>query len=200
MDLGELNAGLNALDVAFADRDNNGNFVGLREGSERLPVVTSKTNPLSTMIMKPITTPIEFFGADECACKGTGVIKMDPRFAEALPLLRKAWGSPLGASSICRTPAHNKAERGHPSSLHLTENPKWPTLGSMAADIKWRNWPVQRKLAFARLAWSMGWSVGLHSSFCHIDRRGDLGLANLPQNVFLYGAWHGAFTPSEVRK
>lgn len=52
MDLGELNAGLNALDVAFADRDNNGNFVGLREGSERLPVVTAETNPVTGGVTK----------------------------------------------------------------------------------------------------------------------------------------------------
>jgi len=159
------------------------------------------SNPLVTMTNKlePVTTAIEFFSEDECACNGTGVIAMDPRFAEALPLLRLAWGGPLSASSICRTPAHNKSEGGHPSSLHLTKNPKWPTVGSMAADIRWARWPVATKLKFARLAWSMGWSVGLHNSFCHIDRRADLKLAVLPKHVFLYGAWSGAFKPEDIK-
>jgi hypothetical protein len=164
--------------------------------------------------MKPVTTPIEFFTHAELECKGsrrknargegipgTGVIKMDPRFARALPPLRRAWGRSVVPNSVCRTPAHNNSMRppGHPTSLHLTENPRWPTLGTMALDWPWRSWSTKDQLAFARLAWSMGWSVGLHDGFCHIDRRADLKLPNLPQAVFLYGTWTGKFGPAEVR-
>lgn len=42
--------------------------------------------------MTPIITAIPFFPEHELACKGTGVIKLDPRFAEELPKLREAWG------------------------------------------------------------------------------------------------------------
>lgn len=161
-----------------------------------------------------ITTAVEFFSHAELECKGsrkrdaqgrgipgTGVIRLDPRFATALPLLRRAWGRPVSPSSVCRTPAHNSTMRpaGHPTSLHLTENPRWPTLGTMAMDWPWRGWSAADQLAFARLAWNMGWSVGLHDGFCHIDRRGDLGLRELPQAVFLYGTWSGRFPAASVR-
>ena len=158
--------------------------------------------------MKPITTDIPFFPRYELECKGsrqkdesdigipgTGIIVLDPRFAEALPKLRIAWNKPLTPNSVCRTPAHNAAERGHPRSLHLTENPTHPTFGTMAADIRWRGWRSDDQLAFAKLAYSMGWAVGLHDGFCHIDRRKDIGL---PQIVFLYGTWTGAFSAKQV--
>jgi hypothetical protein len=150
--------------------------------------------------MTPVTTRIEFFSESELACKGTGVIKLDPRFAAALPELRRAWDKGLTPNSICRTPAHNAAVKGNPNSLHMTENAKWPTLGTMAADISWRGWPVAEQLRFARLAWKMGWAVGLHNGFCHVDRRADLGLPELPQSVFLYGEWSGAFNREDIIK
>jgi hypothetical protein len=149
--------------------------------------------------LQPVTTAIEFFSEKELACKGTGVIKLDPRFAATLPELRRAWGKSLSPNSICRTPEHNAAVKGNPNSLHMTENAKWPTIGTMAADISWRGWPVEEQLKFARLAWGMGWSVGLHNGFCHVDRRKDLGLAELPQSVFLYGKdWEGKFNRDEI--
>lgn len=148
--------------------------------------------------MQPITTAIPYFSESELRCKGTGVIKLDPRFADALPKLREAWGGPLVPNSVCRTPAHNAREGGHPRSLHLTDNPHWPTLGTMGADIRWRGWEPARQLAFARVAWGLGWSVGLHDGFCHVDRRADLKLPNLPQAVFLYGTWTGSFNRDDV--
>jgi hypothetical protein len=148
--------------------------------------------------MTPVTTAIPYFSASELACKGTGVVKLDPRFAEALPKLREAWGKPVRPNSVCRTPAHNRAVGGHPSSLHLTENPRWPTLGCMALDWPWRDWPTAEKLEFARLAWRMGWAVGLHNGFCHLDRRADLRVKLLPPSVFLYGQWDGAFGRGEI--
>jgi hypothetical protein len=45
--------------------------------------------------LQPVTTAIEFFSEKELACKGTNVIKLDPRFAAALPELRRAWGEPV---------------------------------------------------------------------------------------------------------
>lgn len=148
---------------------------------------------------QPVTEPIQYFSRNELACKGSGELKLDPFFAEALPLLRMAWGEALSPSSVCRSPEHNKKERGNPRSLHMTENPKWPTVGCMAADIRWATWPRMKKLAFAKLAWKLGWSVGLHNSFCHVDRRADLELPELPQCVFLYGVWSGEFSAEDVR-
>lgn len=146
--------------------------------------------------MQPVTTAIKYFPVHELSCKGAGVIKLDPEFARELPLLREEWGGALTPTSVCRTPQHNKAVGGHPSSLHLTDNPKHKTLGTCAADIAWRSWTKERKLAFARLAWRRGWSVGLHNGFCHIDRRNIAGLA---QHCFLYGTWSGKFTIEDVK-
>jgi hypothetical protein len=160
--------------------------------------------------LQPVTTAIEFFSHAELECKGsrkiengiakpgTGVVKLDPRFAVALPELRRAWGKGLTPNSICRTPEHNSKVGGNPNSLHMTENAKWPTIGTMAADISWRGWAVDEQLAFARMAWRMGWAIGLHNGFCHVDRRADLALANLPKSVFLYGEWDAKFGRDEI--
>jgi len=145
------------------------------------------------------TDALPYFPRHELECRGTGVIQLDARFAAALPALRVEWGRPLTPNSVCRSPQHNASEGGHPRSLHLTDNPAWPTNGTMAADIRWRGWSTDDQLAFARLAWSRGWSVGLHNGFCHVDRRGDLGLPELPQRVFLYGTWGDDFSPGDVK-
>lgn len=142
-----------------------------------------------------VTTTIPYFSEQELRCKGTGIIRMDPLFESELPRLREAWGKPLSPSSVCRAPSHNAKVGGHPRSLHLTENPVHKVAGTAAADITWRGWPSSDRLAFARLAWSMGWSVGLHDGFCHIDRR---DAAGLPQTAYLYGAWSGAFGPGQI--
>lgn len=142
---------------------------------------------------------IPFFTEEELSCQGTGIIKLDIRFAVALPALRLDWGKPLSMSSVCRAPSHNKVinngKGGHPRSLHLTENPVHPTDGTMAGDVIWRDWPEEEKLYFARFCWRRGWSVGLHDSFCHIDRRKDIGLM---QASFLYGQWTGSFGTDDV--
>jgi len=148
---------------------------------------------------QPVTNTIAYLSADELACKGSGVIKLDPYFVKAWPIFREKWGKPLIANSVCRTPLHNKKVGGNPNSLHLTENRAWPTVGSMAIDVSWHDWPTAEKLRFARLAWSMGWAVGLHNSLCHIDRRADLNVVGLQQSVFLYGAWSGVFSRDDVK-
>lgn len=141
------------------------------------------------------TKALPYFSEGELACKGTGIIRLDSRFAAALPALRLAWGKPLIPTSVCRAPEHNTRVGGHPRSLHLTENPTHPTKGCMAADIAWHHWPEQEQLYFARLAYSLGWSVGLHDSFCHVDRRGDIRMSTA---VFLYGGNWTGFNREEV--
>jgi len=139
--------------------------------------------------MIPITTAIPHFPEHELRCKGSGEIRLDPRFAEALPKLREAFGKPLVPNSVCRSPEHNKKIKGHPSSLHLTHNPKWPTFGTMACDIRWRDWSPVDQECFARLALSQGWRVGLHDGFCHIDRL--LDVVPDHKKVFVYGTYTG---------
>lgn len=141
------------------------------------------------------TTPIPFFSSKELACKCCGVIKMDAHFAATMSYLRSRWNGPLKANSVCRCPAHNARVGGHPTSLHLTENEKWKTAGTMAADIDWRGWLKSEKIRFARLAHSIGLRVGLHDGFCHVDLGRTLGLSPRP---FVYGTWSNEFSPDEV--
>lgn len=140
------------------------------------------------------TEALPYFTKNELACKGSGIIKIDLRFAAALPALREKWGKPITVNSVCRTPEHNAKVGGHPSSLHLTENPVRKTNGTMAADLSWANWSQEERIKLARLAYNMGFAVGLHNSFIHIDLRTAVGLN---KTVFLYGAWSG-FSPQEV--
>jgi hypothetical protein len=141
------------------------------------------------------TEALPYFPAHELACKCCGLIKIDLEFAAMLPALRAAWGKSLTPTSVCRCPKHNVNVGGHPTSLHLTENPKWKTAGTMAADIAWRSWPTPEKLRFARIAHALGFRVGLHDGFCHLDGGRKLGVNPRP---FLYGEWSGAFKPDEV--
>lgn len=141
------------------------------------------------------TTALPFFSERELACNDSRVIKLDPQFAAMLPALRVAWGKPLTPNSVCRTPEHNAVVDGHVRSLHMTDNPAHKTGGCAAADIRWRGWDDATKLKFAKLAYSMGFSVGLHDGFCHVDWRQSAGL---PQACFLYGEWFGSFSTDEV--
>jgi hypothetical protein len=145
--------------------------------------------------MSAWTSALPFFPARELACRHCGVIKLDTDFAAMLTALRSTWGSPLMPTSVCRCHAHNKSVGGHPNSLHLTENAKWKTFGTMAADIRWSKWDTEEKLRFARHAHKMGFRVGLHDIFCHIDLGRKLGINPRP---FVYGAWANEFTADEV--
>lgn len=138
---------------------------------------------------------IPFFAYRELACPCCGVVQLDQHFAAALSFLRSRWNKPLTINSVCRCTAHNTRIGGHPNSLHLVQNPKWTTLGSMAADVAWRNWQAEDKLSFAKMAHSLGFRVGLHDGFCHVDLGRTLGISPRP---FVYGTWNNTFSPEEV--
>ena len=141
------------------------------------------------------TGPLPFFSAEELGSGDDGTIRLDIRFASKLPELRQEWGGPLNTTSVCRTPAHNKAVGGHPRSLHLTENEAHPTYGTMAADVYWSAWEAELQKALAQLALDHGFSVGLHKAFMHLDLRTEIGL---PQTVFTYPEWHNEWSPDDL--
>jgi hypothetical protein len=138
---------------------------------------------------------LPYFSIKELGCNCCGLVKLDLRFAAMLPRLRQEWGKPLTPNSICRCPKHNAAQGGHPRSLHLTDNPNWPTTGTAAADIAWRHWETGEKIKFARLAHAQGFRVGLHNGFLHVDLGRVLGMSPKP---FIYGDWSNIFSPEDV--
>jgi len=142
---------------------------------------------------------LPYFPAKELACRHCALIKLDLVFAAALVAIRHAWGSPLNPTSICRCPEHNKNEKGHKRSMHLTANPVHQTDGSAAIDIEWRDWPTETKLKFAQLAWSMGWSLGLSKTFIHIDARAFLPNVKLTQRIYHYASWDSPFTDGQIK-
>lgn len=147
----------------------------------------------------PWTEPLPYFTRTELQCKCCQIIKIDIRFAAMLPALRREWAAPLYPNSACRCAKHNRSlnggKGGHPTSLHLMENPKWPTVGSGAIDIQWRHWPTEKKLQFARMAHRHGFRVGLHDGFIHLDIGRLIGIGPRP---FLYGEWSNAFPPEDL--
>ncbi len=148
------------------------------------------------------TDALPYFGRDELACRGSGELILDVRFAAALPALRAKWGAPLNPTSVCRSPDHNAAVNGHPRSLHLThQDPSEISMGrdkrfgTMAADIDWGDWSDKARREFAVLARSERWAVGLHPDFCHIDLRRVIGLGLV---TYEYGDWSEAWGKHEV--
>lgn len=123
------------------------------------------------------------FSRDELACRGTGQLVLAPGFADMLKELRMALGEPMTVNSCCRAPSHNKRVGGHPRSLHLTEGGR-ETGGTCAIDISIRGKRPSYDADLARIALELGWSVGVHPAFLHLDRRQDF--TGLPQNVFNY--------------
>lgn len=123
----------------------------------------------------------KYFSEGELACKGSGVLKLDPRFEKALLEYRRKIMIPLYVNSCCRTPAHNKAIGGASGSYHLTEHNDGRE-GTMAIDLAVTD-PVKRRLMI-ELALKLGWSVGVYKTFIHIDRRKDL----LKAQIVFYGS------------
>jgi zinc D-Ala-D-Ala carboxypeptidase len=109
----------------------------------------------------------KYFSESELQCKCCKKSVFAPGFLESIDDLREACGHPLSASSAARCDAHNEAEGGKTNSFHLISKP-W---GCCAIDIKTVGWIGAKKWAFVRLAMERGFSVGIASTFIHIDRR-----------------------------
>ncbi|MCC5809898.1 MAG: hypothetical protein JJU06_05945 [Ectothiorhodospiraceae bacterium] len=122
------------------------------------------------------------FTKDELRCKGSGMLRLAPGFADELKALRVTLNEPMVINSACRSDAHNRAVGGHPRSLHVCDATYWPTGGCCAIDV--RTTDAAYRARIIRLALNMGWSVGLHAAFVHLDRRSDY--TSLEQSVFPY--------------
>jgi len=106
----------------------------------------------------------------QCKC-GCNSLVLAEGFAENLRQLRELFKQPMIINSCCRCPRNNAVVGGADMSYHLTNNAI--SKGTCAIDIARRGYDYDSSLI--QWALSLGWSVGLHKRFIHIDRRVDYG-------------------------
>ena len=128
-------------------------------------------------LVHPTTGKILFSDA-EMRSQGNGEIRLAAGFGEALVEFRVAFAQPMAPTSFCRDPDHNHAEGGHPSSAHLTHNPRWldaggKPLGTFGLDVAIPD--SQYRARLVETAFMFGWCVGINFSkgFVHLDKRLD---------------------------
>lgn len=126
--------------------------------------------------MKSWFGALPYFTAEELADRGDDYLRLDMRFAAALPALRLAAGHPLVLTSCCRTHARNALIGGHPRSLHVGDHPHHATHGCMAADVSTWQWGDTKRDRFVTIARDLGWSIGFGKTFLHVDRRIEIGM------------------------
>ena len=127
------------------------------------------------------------FAHHELACRCCDLVKLALGFGAKLIELRLKFGLPMFLNSCCRCPEHNKDEKGHKRSLHLTENPVHETGGTCGIDVERQDDAYNAKLV--EDAWELGWSVGISDGFIHLDRRSDY--TDLIQHMFYYAGYTG---------
>lgn len=122
------------------------------------------------------------FSHDELACKGTGKVRLADGFDLKLIELRQKLDQPMVVTSCCRSRSYNERVGGKPRSFHIYDEPQWPTGGCAAIDITRTSPAFTRDLV--KFSLNLGWTVGVGSTFVHLDRRIDY--TDLPQTVFTY--------------
>ncbi len=133
----------------------------------------------------------QYFSEKEIKCKGrtcgcNGNSNVDLDFAHNLLALRVKFGLPMNPTSFCRCIIHNSHQsESAQRSFHISDYPQWPGLkGCCAVDIRCPD--EEYKLKLAALAWSMGFRIGYHPVFLHLDGGAQHGLK--PQTIFKYSA------------
>ena len=124
------------------------------------------------------------FSANELRCKGSGKLILAPGFAEKLLELRLALDDSMILNSCCRSKTHNQNVGGHPRSLHVCDFPFWPTNGTCAIDVRTTHRSPEYRERLVATARKLGWSIGFHPNFIHLDRRTDY--TNRPRAEFKY--------------
>ena len=121
----------------------------------------------------------QFFSASEFACPCCKISNPSQLLVSILDETRKSLGVPLRISSGVRCPARNQAVGGASLSWHL------PRDGvGYAADVTYSDHTRRHGEHILRLYIELenvarrrgvNYGLGLYSSWCHIDTRGELG-------------------------
>ena len=123
-----------------------------------------------------------YFTIDELACRSSGGLVLADGFAEKLLQLRTHFNKPMPVTSCCRSSEYNRKIGGTPNSFHIYDAPRHGFIGTCAIDVTIKD-PTD-KGDLMSLAWNLGWSIGFHKQFLHLDRRVDY--TELQQAVFGY--------------
>lgn len=115
----------------------------------------------------------KYFSNNELKCTNTGVVKLDPRFDEALFDYREALQHPLYVNSCCRSVAYNSEIGGSKNSYHLYHGVMDGREGTLAIDLRVQS--DGQRANMVSIALMLGWSVGVYRTFIHIDLRTALG-------------------------
>lgn len=124
------------------------------------------------------------FSEAEQACNHCGQGELAPGFHSKLLEFRVLLAKPMILNSACRCKTHNTNEGGHARSLHVFDNPYWPTDGCCAIDVRTWDKPASYRREVVELARELGWSIGFGNGFIHLDRRTDY--TNLLRAEFNY--------------
>lgn len=131
---------------------------------------------------------MRYFTDDELRCKGVNCgcgnkVILDDVFMKELAKLRTKLNLPMKVNSCCRCKVHNAKVGGKAKSFHISDKPAWEGLnGCGAIDIGYDN--VTYRNVLARLAWELGWRIGYHKKFLHLDIAAIRGI--LPKTIFKY--------------
>lgn len=99
------------------------------------------------------------FTPRELACRGSGALLVDEGALDRLQEVRQRVGKPLRINSAYRSPAHNKAVGGSPTSLHLQGRAFDVALSTAVSR--------ERLVAMAKAAGFTG--IGQYDAFVHLD-------------------------------
>ena len=103
---------------------------------------------------------MKYFTKKELSCKCCGVNKCTDDFMIHLNYLRYCLDAPMFVNCAYRCPKHNKEVGGGKKSYHKK---------GMAIDVRIPNVAYKNKLI--KLAYSLGWTIGIYGTFLHLDRR-----------------------------
>ena len=118
----------------------------------------------------------------ELACKESGKVLLAVGFGNKLTELRTKFVKPMVVTSCCRSWSYNQKIGGAKNSFHIYDKPSHKGGGCCAIDIALTN--SHQRGRIISLALGLGWSIGIHKTFVHLDRSSDY--TSLLQVLFTY--------------
>lgn len=136
------------------------------------------------------------FSHKELADKERNYIRIPQVVRNLLRDTREFFRRPIILNSACRSKEYNESIGGHPRSLHVYDQPYWPTCGCIAFDIARQDDEYDADLIMT--FWRFGWSVGVSGSFIHVDAR--TVVLGMEQKFWYYKYYRGRVFDDIIEK